>query len=602
MADPVLDVKNLRIETNAGAEIVSGISFAVRRGEVFGLVGESGSGKTSTALALLGHARRGTRLTAGSVRVENSDLLALPPAALRKIRGARIAYVPQDATAGLNPRHRIGRQVEEVLIAHGKPISAVESLVVRVHLPSDSNFLRRYPFELSGGQQQRVAIAMALSCQPAVLVLDEPTTGLDASTQAHILALLRELGSQTGAAFVYVSHDLAVVSQFAHRVGVMYAGRLVEVGGRAGVFGTPGHPYTSLLLASVPRLSQARALTGISGSAPPPGQRPNGCSFAPRCPAAIPRCVDEFPLEAARGDQVVYCWRAWEFAANAVDKPGASTAAVAPAELLTAEAISASYRHSGRRFQVLSDVSFSVKAGGCLAIVGESGSGKTTLGRCIAGLHRPDGGTVRLGGRSLAAHVTNRTSSARREMQIVFQDPERSLNPRQAVQEIIGRPLRFFGFARDGATEREQVAHLLERVRLPLEMFDRYPRELSGGEKQRVAIARALAARPSLLVCDEITSSLDVSIQAAIMAVLEDLRRDGLALLFITHNIALIRSIAESVLVLERGTVREYGRTDDVLGRPAHPYTRELVASIPDLGRLDSMDTPRAARLAGTTG
>ena len=583
MSGLALDVRGLRIEAIGGVEIVDEISFAVNRGEVFGLVGESGSGKTSTALALLGHARRGTRIAAGTVEVDGLNLLTLPPAARRQVRGARITYVPQDATAGLNPRHRIGRQVEEVLVAHGQPRSAVGSLIAQVHLPSDPQFLRRYPFELSGGQQQRVAIAMALSCHPLVVVLDEPTTGLDASTQARILSLLRDLGSQTGAAFVYVSHDLAVVNDLAHRVGVMYAGRLVEVGGREGVFGRPGHPYTSLLLASVPRLSEPRALTGISGAAPPPGHRPRGCAFAPRCPAVIARCREQSPVEVANGDHVARCWRAWEYAPGAGGEGSAPRAAVDSGALLAADGVSASYRHPGRRFQVLWDVSFSVRAGGCLAVVGESGSGKTTLGRCVAGLHQPDGGTLTLAGRTLARRVANRTAAERREIQIVFQDPDRSLNPRQPIREAIGRPLRFFGYARGGVAEQRQMAELLERVRLPPGMLDRYPRELSGGEKQRVAIARALAARPSLLVCDEITSSLDVSIQAAIVAVLEDLRRGGLALLFITHNVALVRGIADLVLVLERGTVREYGDAAAVFGRPAHPYTQQLIASVPDL-------------------
>ena len=264
--------------------------------------------------------------------------------------------------------------------------------------------------------------------------------------------------------------------------------------------------------------------------------------------------------------------------------------------------MSASYRQPGRRTQVLWDVSFSVGAGGCLAIVGESGSGKTTLGRCVAGLHRPDEGVLTLAGRPLAPHVTNRTSSERREIQIVFQDPDRSLNPRRPISEAIGRPLRFFEFAQDRVAERQQVLQLLERVRLPAGMLDRYPRELSGGEKQRVAIARALAARPSLLVCDEITSSLDVSIQAAIVAVLEELRRDGLALLFVTHNVALVRGIAEVVLVLERGTVREYGETATVLGRPSHPYTQQLIAAIPDLRLGAGANGAGSVRTSSTPG
>ena len=587
---PVLQVDGLRIETAAGADIVADISFAVQPGEVLALVGESGCGKTSTALALLGHARAGTRVVAGSVMLAGEDLLRLPPAAIRRARGARISYVPQDPTASLNPRHRIGDQIAEALRVHGTgashAASVVRDLAGHVRLPSDDAFLRRYPFELSGGQQQRVAIAMALACKPLVIVLDEPTTGLDVTTQARILDLLRELRGKAGAAFVYVTHDLAVVDTIADRIAVMYAGRIVESGPRERVFRSPAHPYTSLLLASVPRLSIRQHLSGIAGTAPAPGARPPGCFFAPRCPLAAEQCKQSFPpVTAIEREHTVRCWRTLEVATRApVAALTASTSVTRDASaLLTVHNLVASYGRAGRKRVILHGVSLDLSAKDCLAIVGESGSGKSTLGRCIVGLHRPDAGTIMLQDSRLAPFATERSRSERQAIGIVFQNPDRSLNPTESIADAIARPLRLFGLT-DPAGERRQVAGLLERVRLPTRALDRYPRELSGGEKQRVAIARTLAAEPSVLICDEITSSLDVSIQAAIVELLDELRQGGLTLLFITHNLALVNSTANRVLVLEAGEIREMGETADVIERPTHHYTRELLAAAPELG------------------
>jgi oligopeptide/dipeptide ABC transporter ATP-binding protein len=586
---PILRVEGLRVETQAGTEIVQEISLEVGRGEVLSLVGESGCGKTTTALALLGHARPGTRIASGSVWLEGEDVLGMTPQRLRKVRGSRISYVPQDPTSGLSPRHRVGAQIVEALVVHGSGAGAAHAicreLAARVGLPSDREFLRRYPFELSGGQQQRVAIAMALACKPVVVVLDEPTTGLDVTTQAQVLALLRDLGAETGAAFVYVTHDLAVVDNLADRVAVMYSGRIVELGPRGPVLRRPAHPYTTLLICSVPRLAFRQQLVGIAGTAPPPGHRPAGCFFAPRCPLADERCRAEFPPETeVEAAHSVRCWRASELqpAVAARTSRNGRPPARAPA-LLEAEEVSASFGRGPRCRTVLHGVSLSIRPGECLALVGESGSGKTTLGRCIAGLHRPDSGSVRLNGEPLALWVGDRTQDQRRAIQIVFQNPDRSLNPSETVALAIERPLRLFDQTAPIASRRE-AAQLLERVRLPVSKLDRYPRELSGGEKQRVAIARALAARPSLLVCDEISSALDVSIQAAIVALLEELRADDLALLFITHNLALVNSVASQVLVLEDGEIREHGSTAEVIERPTHVYTRELIAAVPELG------------------
>jgi peptide/nickel transport system ATP-binding protein len=600
MAEPAVEVAGLRIETADGREIVDDVSFSVAQGRCLALVGESGCGKTSTALALLGHAREGTRVTAGTVRLAGGqDVLAMSESRRRRLRGAEISYVPQDPTASLDPRQRVGAQVAEVLRVAGRSRAAAAAgtadMVERVGLPADPAFLRRFPFELSGGQQQRLAIAMALIGGPSVVVLDEPTTGLDAATQARVLDLLRDLGREREVAFVYVTHDLAAVDGLADHVAVMYAGRVIEAGEKRRVFSRPAHPYTALLLDSVPRLSLRLALRGIPGTAPAPGRRPAGCRFAPRCPLAIDFCRAAEPEPFAVDGRRIRCHRAFEITRSIDRAAVASRAPASDASLLCVDGLAASYpkssRGQGEAF-ALQDISFAVTPGECVALVGESGSGKSTLGRCIVGLHRPDAGAITLRGEPLAAHARDRSARQCQEIQFVFQNPNRSLNPARTVREIIGRPLERLGIGR--GERRERTKDLLERVRLPVAAIDRYPRELSGGEKQRVAIARALAPRPVLLICDEITSALDVSIQAAIVSLLGELRADGLALLFVTHNLALVNSIADGVVVLEGGRIREQGTTPSVLEASQHDYTRMLLAAVPEL----RSDLPGSAPVA----
>jgi peptide/nickel transport system ATP-binding protein len=579
-----VEVRGLRVLLGGGPhDIVANVGFSIAPGEVVGLVGESGSGKTTVGLALLGHSRPGAAIAGGQVVLDGTDLLAADAETLRAMRGARVAYVPQDPSIALNPALRVGVQIGEMLEAHLPALSQAEraarldELLAEVKLPPGPDTLRRYPHQFSGGQQQRLVLAMAFACRPRLIVLDEPTTGLDVTTQAHVLQTVRDLCRVHGVAALYVSHDLAVVAGLAHRVIVMYAGRIVEAGPARAVFATPRHPYTARLLRAVPDPAGRRAMAGIPGHAPSPQSRPAGCAFAPRCTAASTACIVP-PIETPAGaGHVVRCWHP-EAAAPAAPVPAPRPPPASAAPLIAIGGLTAGYGP----IRVLHDISLSIAEGECLALVGESGSGKTTLARCIAGLHAQHDPAVTLRGQPLARAVQARAQEARRAIQYVFQNPYASLNPRRSIGASIARPLRLF-FGLDAAATERAIDEALTRVALPPAMKHRFPDQLSGGERQRVAIARALAAKPDLLVCDEITSALDVSVQAAIVELLAGLRaREGLALLFVTHNLPLIRSIADRVAVMQSGRIVELGATDAVFAAPQAAYTRDLLANTPD--------------------
>ena len=586
---PVVQVEDLRVEVaGPGVDIVDEISFQISSGEVLGLVGESGSGKTTVGLALLGHTRRGARIASGRILVEGQNILEQRPSEVRLLRGRTVSYVPQDPASALNPAIRIRTQLEETLAAHGFGSEAerrerLAEMLDEVLLPGDDRFLARYPHQLSGGQQQRVGLAMAFACRPSVLVLDEPTTGLDVSTQAHVLDTVRNLCSVHRVAALYVSHDLAVVASLAQRVAVMYAGRIVEQGPRDALYHAAAHPYARRLIEAIPEMSGRHALIGIPGAAPRPGHRPSGCFFEPRCTYAVERCAQEFPPVEPVGDShSVRCYRHDDVLAEAARErtPAEKLTAVALEEgLVAAGAISASY---GER-RVLHEVSLAVKPQECLALVGESGSGKTTLARCISGLHRDFTGEVRLQGERLEPGARARSLETRRQIQYVFQSPYSSLNPRRTIGQIVGQPIKLFFGCRRKEVEARVVA-ALEHVALSPSVVDRYPDQLSGGERQRAAIARALVCKPSLLICDEVTSALDVSVQAAIVQLLRGLQHDmGLTMLFVTHNLPLVRSIAHRVVVMSDGRIVEAGPADRVLDAPAEEYTRRLLENTPTL-------------------
>jgi peptide/nickel transport system ATP-binding protein len=595
MTDPALVVQNLAVHARSGAPVLAGVSITVDVGESLGLVGESGSGKTTLAQALLGYARPGLRLVSGSVRIGDTELLGRPDAGVRPLRGRLVSYVPQDPATALNPGMRIGVQIREMLRVHTPDLdddSRVGELLARVELPSDRGFQRRFPHQLSGGQQQRVAIAIALACDPRVLVLDEPTTGLDVVTQGLILDEVNRLRHDLDVALVYVSHDLAAVCTVTDRVAVMYSGRIVEEAPTSVAITRPRHPYTSGLVSSVPDHRQPRKLVGIPGVAPDPTASAPGCAFAPRCKLRVEQCDFELPaLQPVTPGHLARCFR-WQDTALPVASPREMRADSADAVLLEVRELTASHRTAGQLVTAVDRVSFAVRAASCMALVGESGSGKTTTARCVAGLHAPASGRLALDGQELAPTARGRTREQRRRIQLIFQNPYESLNPRQSIADQIGWPAR----ALRGCSKtesRKEVDRLLERVRLSKRLADRYPISLSGGERQRVAIARALAAQPDLLICDEITSALDVSVQAAALDLLGELQVAlGLALLFITHDLGVVASIADEVLVLEHGAQVERGETVSILHEPQAAYTQKLITAAPALPTSTELEVP----------
>ncbi len=586
-ATPVLELDDLAVSYRSNGvvtDIVEGVSFTLGAGEVLGLAGESGSGKSTVARAAMGWLAANAFVPKGDVRFLGRSLLALPRAELRGLWGRELAYIPQEVSSGLNPSRRIGAQLTEVLALHtsvpaSQRMEVAADALKAVGIDVKGGALQRYPFEFSGGQQQRITIAMATLCKPKVLILDEPTTGIDATLRRETLAVLRQLLDDTGMAAIYISHDLAEVADISGRLGIFYAGRLMELGPAADVFEHPHHPYTRALRRSVATLRADRLVTGIVGT--PPGTLiRDRCSFFDRCPHAEEICHKPIPFVAA-GDRRLRCVRP-----EAMDAPlaGSQLPAVPEAPprhdvLLSASSIACGYGHAGP--MVLQDISFDVLAGELVGLVGESGSGKSTMLRAIAGLHPPSGGTIAYEGAALAPHWRDRSLEQRRRVQLVFQNPERSLNPRRTIGQIIDDAVALFE-PQSPTTRRETVQTLLERVRLPAALTFRYPHQLSGGEKQRVAIARAFAASPRLLLCDEIVSALDVSVQAVVMRLIRDYVADtGAAAIFVSHDLPVVRMMSAKVLVLDKGIVCEAGPTEQVFGSPRHRYTQTLLASLP---------------------
>ena len=605
MTEILLRARNLRtvLHSASGAvRAVDGVDFEIRRGETFAIVGESGCGKTMTALSLMRLLPETGRIVSGTVELAGTDLLSLPEAAMRSVRGRRMAMIFQEPATSLNPVLTVGTQIREVLERHtdlhGAAVGErVHALLDSVGVPDAARRAEEYPFQLSGGLKQRAMIAMALAAGPDLLIADEPTTALDVTIQAQVLELLRDLQKKNGMAILLITHDLGIVAQMARRVAVMYAGQMVEVAEARSFFDAPQHPYSRKLFEALPRSGKRGAeLAVIKGQVPPLTTEFRRCRFTERCDFAFDRCFAEAPgwTRVAEAHEVRCFLREREKAGAALSEEAVSgkaapeTASAAP--LLSVRGLKVHFpirkgllKRTVGYVKAVDGVSLEIGAGRTLGLVGESGCGKTTVGKAILQLIRPEG-EVELGGVELTRLRGAELRRQRRNFQIIFQDPYASLNPRMRVADILAEGMASLGVEPDASARSKRVADILDQVGLPRDAVERYPHEFSGGQRQRIAIARALAVRPKLIVCDEPTSALDVSVQAQILNLLKSLQRElGLSYLFITHNIAVVEYLAHDVAVMYLGRIVERGTMEEVLRAPQHPYTRALLSAVPKI-------------------
>ena len=606
----VLEVARLNTRIDSAGGVVrplDDVDLELRDGETFAIVGESGCGKSMTALSIMRLLPEGAWIESGAVRQGGRDLLGLPEYAMRDVRGRRIGMIFQEPATSLNPVMTCGEQIVEVLERHGVARGAAAReralrWMRQVGIPDPERRLVEYPFQLSGGMKQRVMIALALAAEPEVLIADEPTTALDVTIQAQILDLLSALQRERGMAILLITHDLGVVAKMAHRVALMYAGEIVEIGERAAFFSRPLHPYATKLFAALPGAAKRDGrLETIKGMVPPLTSIFTGCRFVDRCDFAHARCVNEAPawhaLGAAQRARCHLLDPATIAPASAVVEvspfPEGETTIAGGGTLLEVSDLKVHFpirkglfKRTVGYVRAVDGVSFAIAPGRTLALVGESGCGKTTVGKGLLQLLPQARGSIRFEGRELSGLSGEALRASRALRQIVFQDPFASLNPRMRIGDIIVEGMAAFRVGRDGAEREARVIDLLGQVGMAADARFKYPHEFSGGQRQRVAIARALAVNPRLIVCDEPTSALDVSVQAQVLNLLKDLqRRHGVALLFITHNIAVVEYLAHDIAVMYLGRIVEAGTAEEVLNRPRHPYTQALLAAVPRIDR-----------------
>ncbi len=607
MSEALLAVRDLRVEFRTAAGLtraVNGVNFTLERGETLAILGESGSGKSVSAQAIMGIVDSPPgRIAGGSVRLQGEELLQLEAEAMRQVRGNRIAMIFQDAQAALDPAFSVGQQISETLRS-GRGMSAQEAdaqvldLLERVQIPDARNRVHDYPHQFSGGMAQRVMIALALALEPEVLIADEPTTALDVTVQAQVMQLLAALQAESGMGLILITHDLGVVAEVADRVAVMYAGKVVETGPIAALYARPGHPYTVGLMDSMPRVDrQESRLLAISGSPPNLMRIPTGCAFHPRCALAQERCAQETPALLPLPDE------AGRFSAchYVADIPGrravgtgvaASEGVGARAEepLLRVEGLVKHFplrsrsllRRSPGAIKAVDGVDFELYRGETLGLVGESGCGKSTVARLLLRLERATAGRASFAGEDLFALEGRALREMRQRIQMVFQDPYSSLNPRMTAGAIVAEPWAVHEGLAPRTEWRVRARDLLQRVGLDPDDERRYPHEFSGGQRQRIGIARALAFNPQLIICDEPVSALDVSIQAQIVNLLQDLQQEyGIAVIFIAHDLSVVRHISDRVAVMYLGRIVETGTREQIYNQPTHPYTQALLSAVP---------------------
>ncbi len=626
---PILKVENAAIsyETRYGdVEAVRDVSFDVHRAQTFGVVGESGCGKSTVAFGIVDFLGPNGKIVGGSIKFQGRELVGRSQEELRTLRGDQISMVYQDPMQALNPSVTLGDQLAEVLTVH-RGISKDEAwqksitMLNRVYMPDAANVMNRYPHQISGGQQQRVVIAMALLNNPALLIMDEPTTALDVTVEAVVLDLIEDLKRDFDTAIVYITHDLGVVARVCNYVGVMYAGEMVEVGSVEAIYDNSQHPYTQGLMRCVPKLGatkESSILYPIRGRVPAPKDRPKGaCIFAPRCDYATDRCYSEKPqLRELEAGHSARCFYSEEIDAEAWEPPQGLVPEITPVAeeedkepIIRLKDLKTYYEQESKSLlslvgageslyvKAVDDVSLEVPPGKTLGVVGESGCGKSTLAKTIIGLETPKGGEAEFLGFDLTKPVSERDVQLIEELQMVFQNPDSTMNPSYSVGQQIGRPLRRFKAVPSNQV-REEVIRLLNAVRLDGSYYTRLPRQLSGGEKQRVGIARAFASRPDLVLCDEPVSALDVSVQAAVLNLLMEIQHEyGTTMMFIAHDLSVVRFFSDYVAVMYLGHIVEIGPAENIYAPPYQPYTEALLSAVPI---PDPKAEQKHIRLSGT--